>query len=162
MQKITPFLWFNDNAEEAMQFYMSVFPDASIEKVVRYGEAGPGPAGSVMTAVFKLFGQEYIALNGGPKFSFTEAVSFVINCETQEEVDHYWNQLSEGGIRSRCGWLKDRFGLSWQVVPTALSRLLSAGTAAQKGRVMQAMMKMEKLVIAALEEAAEVKPPAAA
>ena len=154
MQKITPFLWFNNNAEEALQLYTSVFPDASVEKVVHYGDDGPGPAGTVMTAVFRLFGQEFIALNGGPHFRFTEAVSFVINCETQEEVDHYWNQLSEGGQPSRCGWLKDRFGLSWQVVPTALSRLLSSSSAEQSAKVTQALMQMDKIVIVELENAA--------
>lgn len=120
MQKITPFLWFNDNAEEAARSYTTVFSDSNILDVVRYTDAGPGPDGTVMTVVFELQGQTFIALNGGPQFCFTEAVSFVINCETQEEVDRYWEKLSEGGKTDRCGWLKDRFGLSWQVVPTAL------------------------------------------
>jgi predicted 3-demethylubiquinone-9 3-methyltransferase (glyoxalase superfamily) len=150
MQPITPFLWFNENAEEAINFYVSVFPDSSVGQMMRYGPGGPGPEGSVMTATFRLRGQEFIALNGGPIYSFTEAVSFVISCEDQEEVDHYWNRLTEnGGTPGRCGWLKDRFGLSWQVVPTALPRLLGAGGKA----AMQAMMKMDKLDIAVLEEA---------
>jgi predicted 3-demethylubiquinone-9 3-methyltransferase (glyoxalase superfamily) len=153
MQKITPFLWFNQNAEEAIMFYKAVFPETEILKMVRYGKAGPGPEGSIMTAEFKLLGQHFVALNGGPQFRFTEAVSFVINCTDQEEIDRYWNGLSEGGTTSQCGWLKDKFGLSWQVVPTVLARLMSGGKPAQGQRVMQAMLQMEKLDIAALEEA---------
>lgn len=155
MQKITPFLWFNDNAEEAVNFYATVFPDSQVTNLVRYGKAGPGPDGSVLTASFRLQGQDFIALNGGPKFKFNESISFVINCRNQEEVDHYWEKLSEGGETSQCGWLKDRFGLSWQVVPVVLSKLLGSGNAAGAGRVMQAMMQMDKLVVAKLEEAFE-------
>lgn len=145
MQKITPFLWFNYNAEEAMSFYLSLFPNSKVLKTVRYTEAGPGPAGSVMTAVFELQGQQFIALNGGPVFHFTEAISFVIHCESQSEVDTLWEKLSEGGEKGRCGWLKDRFGLSWQVVPNALPALLSAPDAEGRKRVMEAMMKMDKI-----------------
>jgi predicted 3-demethylubiquinone-9 3-methyltransferase (glyoxalase superfamily) len=156
-QKITPFLWFNDNAEEAMNFYTSVFKNSTIGNVARYDEEGSRaagrPKGSVMTANFFLDGQEFIALNGGPHFKFTEAVSFVVNCETQEEVDEFWQKLSEGGEESRCGWLKDKFGLSWQIVPTALPRLLQSGNAAQSQKVMHAMLQMSKLDIAKLEEA---------
>lgn len=153
MQKITPFLWFNNNAEEAVQFYTAVFPDAKVLNMVRYTAGGPGPEGEVMTAVFQVQGQTFMALNGGPQFQFTEAVSFVVNCESQNEVDHYWEKLSEGGQKSRCGWLKDKFGLSWQVVPTALSKLLSGQDPERTKRVMEAMMKMDKLEIAVLEEA---------
>ncbi|MCW3074107.1 MAG: 3-demethylubiquinone-9 3-methyltransferase [Flaviaesturariibacter sp.] len=154
MSKITPFLWFNTNAEEAMNFYVSLFKSASIGNISRYGPGGPGPEGSVMVASFELEGQQFAVLNGGPMYQFTEAVSFVINCDTQEEVDHFWNALTaDGGQESRCGWLKDRFGLSWQVVPTALPKLLSNPDKAKAGRAMQAMMGMNKLDIKALEEA---------
>ena len=155
MQKITPFLWFNDNAEEAVKFYTSIFKNSKIGSMARYGEAGPGPAGSLMTASFELDGQEFVALNGGPIFKFTEAVSFVVNCESQDEVDYYWNNLLKGGTPSQCGWLKDKFGLSWQIVPTALSKLLSSKDPEKSRRVMQAMMKMVKLDINTLEEAAK-------
>lgn len=151
MQQITPFLWFNNEAEEAVQFYTSIFKNSKVGSMSRYTEAGPGPAGSVMVATFQLNGQDFIALNGGPQFKFTEAVSFVVNCETQDEVDWYWEKLSEGGKKDRCGWLKDKFGLSWQVVPTALGRLMQ--DKAKAGRVMQAMMQMDKLDIAVLEQA---------
>ena len=153
MQKITPFLWFDNNAEEAMNFYTSVFKDAVISSVTRYGKAGPGPEGSVMTAAFRLNGMDFVALNGGPVFKFTEAISFVINCETQEEVDCYWDKLSEGGKESECGWLKDKFGLSWQVVPFALPRLLQDKDRKKAQNVMKAMMKMKKIIIADLEQA---------
>jgi len=153
MQKIIPFLWFNNNAEEAVNFYASVFKDSRILNIARYGDAGPGPKGQVMTASFQLNGQEFIALNGGPHFKFTEAISFVVNCQTQEEVDEYWDKLSDGGEKSRCGWLKDKFGLSWQVVPTILSKLLGDKDAEKSKRVMSAMMEMEKLDIAKLEQA---------
>ncbi len=153
MQKITPFLWFNHQAEEAMNFYTSVFKNAKIGTVTRYGKGGPGPEGSVMTAVFQLDGQEFIALNGGPTFSFTEAISFVVNCHTQEEVDELWEKLSEGGQKSRCGWLKDKFGLSWQIVPEVLPRLMADKDAGKTSRVMQAMMQMDKIIIKDLEEA---------
>lgn len=153
MQKITPFLWFDNNAEEAMNFYVSIFKDAEILTVSRYGEGGPGPAGSVMTAEFRLFGQQFVALNGGPSFKFTEAISFVVNCESQEEVDNYWERLSEGGEKSRCGWLKDRFGLSWQVVPTILAELMSEPDPEKSKRVMQAMLKMDKIEVEPLKRA---------
>ncbi|WP_142604577.1 VOC family protein [Solitalea koreensis] len=153
MQKITPFLWFANNAEEAVNFYISIFKDAKIVSVSRYGDAGPGPKGSVMTATFQLFGQDYIALNGGPMFKFTEAISFVVNCETQTEVDVYWDKLSEGGEKSRCGWLKDKFGLSWQIVPVALSELMRHKDPEKSKRVMQAMLKMDKLDIEILKNA---------
>jgi predicted 3-demethylubiquinone-9 3-methyltransferase (glyoxalase superfamily) len=151
MQKITPCLWFDGNVEEAIQFYTSVFPEVEITNVVRYGKSGPGPEGSVLTAVFRLFGQEFMALNGGPAFRFNEAVSFVVHCQSQEEVDSYWEKLTDGGQPSQCGWLKDRFGLSWQIVPTALPRLMSSGNATQTSRVMEAIFKMSKIDIATLE-----------
>src|SRR5436190_4108304 len=143
MQKITPFLWFDSNAEEAMNFYISIFKDSKVLGVSRYGDAGPGPKGTVMVASFELNGQKFTALNGGPQFKFTEAVSFVINCRTQEEIDHFWNGLSDGGDpdAQMCGWLKDRFGVSWQVVPAELGALLSKNG----GAVMQALLQMKKL-----------------
>jgi predicted 3-demethylubiquinone-9 3-methyltransferase (glyoxalase superfamily) len=153
MQKITPFLWFNNNAEEAINFYTSVFEDAKIGNVVRNGKSGPGPEGALMTAEFQLQGQKFIALNGGPMFTFSEAVSFVVSCNNQEEVDYYWDKLTEGGEPSRCGWLKDQFGLWWQVVPSAMAKLMAGGNAAQTARVMQAMMQMTKIEIGKLEEA---------
>jgi predicted 3-demethylubiquinone-9 3-methyltransferase (glyoxalase superfamily) len=156
MQKITPFLWFNDQAEEAMNFYTSIFKNSNIGSVSRYGEAGPGQKGKVMTASFQLDGQEFIALNGGPQFKFTEAISFLINCETQQEVDYYWEKLlAFGGEESQCGWLKDKYGLSWQVVPTILSKLLTDKDAAKAQRVMHAMLQMKKIIIADLKEAYE-------
>jgi predicted 3-demethylubiquinone-9 3-methyltransferase (glyoxalase superfamily) len=156
-QKITPFLWFDNQAEEAMNFYTSVFKNSKINQVARYGEAGPGPAGSVMTASFELNGQEFIALNGGPHFKFTEAISFVIDCENQEEVDYYWNKLLEGGNESQCGWLKDKYGLSWQVVPTILSKLIGSADRQKANRAMQAMLKMKKIDIATLQNAYDGK-----
>ena len=153
MQKITPFLWFDNNAEEAVNFYASIFKNSKIGKVTRYGEAGPGPKGSVMIAEFQINGQDFIALNGGPYFKFTEAVSFFVNCETQEEVDELWDKLSAGGTESRCGWLKDKFGLSWQIIPSALSRLLSDPDPKKSKAVMQAMLKMQKIIIADLQKA---------
>jgi predicted 3-demethylubiquinone-9 3-methyltransferase (glyoxalase superfamily) len=153
MQKITPFLWFNDNAEEALKFYTSIFDNSKIGAVTRYGDAGPGPKGQLMTASFELNGQEFIALNGGPQFTFTEAVSFVIHCETQKEVDRYWQKLSDGGKTQMCGWLKDKFGLSWQVVPTVLPKLLNDKDPEKSKRVMNAMLKMDKLDIKTLMEA---------
>ena len=156
MQKITPFLWFNDNAEEAVNLYTSVFKNSKIGSIARYGDAGPGPKGQVMTASFQLFGQEFTALNGGPIFKFTEAVSFVVNCESQEEVDEYWKKLTaDGGQESQCGWLKDKFGLSWQIVPTILSKLLTDKDAKKAQRVMSAMLQMKKIIIADLEKAAK-------
>ena len=155
MQKITPFLWFNDQAEEAMNFYTAIFKNSKIGSVSRYGEGGPGPQGSVMTAIFELNGQEFMALNGGPLFTFTEAISFFVNCETQAEVDELWEKLTEGGEESQCGWLKDKYGLSWQIVPTALGELLSDPDAEKAGRVMNAMLQMKKIDIAGLRAAYE-------
>ena len=152
-QPITPFLWFDSQAEEAAKFYTSIFPNSKVVKVARYGPAGPGPAGSVMTVEFQLRGQSFVALNGGPQFKFTEAISFVVNCQTQEEVDAYWEKLSAGGAEVACGWLKDKFGLSWQIVPTALPKLLSDPDPARSGRVMKAMLAMKKLDIRALQRA---------
>ena len=157
MQKITPFLWFDNNAEEAMNFYTSVFKDSKQVKVSRYPEGAPAPAGSVMVAEFELEGQRFIALNGGPQFKFTEAVSFVVNCETQEEVDYYWSRLTaDGGAESMCGWLKDKFGLSWEITPTIMYKLYS-GDPASAQRVMQAMLQMKKLDIQKLQDAYEGK-----
>ncbi|MFZ5879004.1 MAG: VOC family protein [Chloroflexota bacterium] len=155
MQKITPFLWFDNQAEEAVNFYTSVFKNSKILSIARYGEAGPGPAGAVMTANFELNGQEFVALNGGPVFKFTEAISFVVNCETQAEVDHYWEKLSEGGEKSRCGWLKDKFGLSWQIVPTVLGELMGDSDPERAKRVALAMLEMDKLDIGLLRAAYE-------
>ena len=155
MQKITPFLWFDDNAEEAMNFYVSIFRNSRIVSVTRYGEAGPGAKGSVMTGKFQLDGQEFVALNGGPHFKFTEAVSFVVNCETQEEVDEFWEKLSEGGEKSQCGWLKDKYGLSWQIVPTILFEMLQDKDPEKSQRVMKAMLQMKKLDIPTLKQAYE-------
>ena len=153
MQKITPFLWFDGKAEEAINFYVSIFKNAKIVGVTRYGEAGPGPKGTVMTAKFELDGQEFVALNGGPQFTFTEAISFVVNCATQQEVDEFWEKLSEGGEKSRCGWLKDKYGLSWQVVPTVLVEMIQDKDAEKSKRVMQAMLQMDKLDINTLKQA---------
>ncbi len=158
MQGITPFLWFDTQAEEAATFYISIFRNSKIETVSRYGEAGPGSKGSVMVVKFRLNGQEFTALNGGPQFKFTPAISFLVNCDTQEEVDELWEKLSAGGRKDRCGWLQDKFGLSWQIVPTALGRLMS--DPAKSKRVMQAMLQMEKIDIRRLEEAGEQVPVA--
>jgi predicted 3-demethylubiquinone-9 3-methyltransferase (glyoxalase superfamily) len=155
MQKITPFLWFDNNAEEAMKFYVSIFKNSKIVSVARYGEAGPGPAGSVMTATFQLDGQEFMALNGGPHFKFTEAISLFVNCETQEEVDELWEKLSAGGQESRCGWLKDKFGLSWQIIPKALGVMLQDKDPEKSKRVMKAMLQMAKIDIQGLRQAYE-------
>lgn len=149
MQKITPFLWFNDNAEEALGFYTSVFKEAKTGTVVRIS-----PENKVLTATLEIFGQTFVLLNGGPQFTFTEAVSFVVNCETQDEVDEYWQKLiADGGKELQCGWLKDKFGLSWQIVPTALPRMLADKDAARAQRVMQAMLAMKKISLPALEDA---------
>lgn len=153
MQRITPFLWFNDQAEEAVNFYLSIFDDSRILTKTRYGEVGPGPEGSIMTIDFELQGQPFVALNGGPHFTFNEAVSFVVNCETAEEVDHYWEKLSEGGETSQCGWLKDQFGISWQVVPTLLPRLIGDANQDKAQMVMAAMLQMQKLDVVALQTA---------
>jgi len=152
---ITPFLWFDTEAEEAAKLYTTVFDDARITDVTHYGEAGPRPAGMVLTVAFEIDGQPFVALNGGPEYRFTEAISFQIPCRTQEEVDRYWSALSEGGEEGPCGWLKDRFGLSWQVVPTVLPELLSQPDREKANRVMAAMMQMKKLDIAALTAAAD-------
>jgi predicted 3-demethylubiquinone-9 3-methyltransferase (glyoxalase superfamily) len=155
MQMITPFLWFDNNAEEAAKFYVSIFKNSKIVSVARYGDAGPGPKGTVMTVAFQLEGQEFVALNGGPLFKFNEAISFVVNCETQAEIDEFWEKLSEGGEKSRCGWLKDRYGLSWQVVPTVLGEMLQNKDPKKSQGVMQAMLQMDKMDIAALKQAYE-------
>lgn len=153
MEKITPFLWFNGQAEEAVNFYVSVFKNSSIGRVKCYGDAGPGPKGSVMSVEFQLDGQNFIALNGGPQFTFTPAVSFFVNCETQEEVDELWEKLSAGGQRQHCGWLQDKYGLSWQIVPAVLGRLLEDKDSAKANRVMEAMLHMVKLDGRALQRA---------
>ena len=153
MLKITPFLWFDGKAEEAMNFYVSVIPDSKVLSVVRVGDGGPGPKGSVLTANFQLNGLEFVALNGGPQHKFTEAISFVINCETQEEVDRYWEKLAEGGRTDRCGWLKDKYGLSWQIVPVQMMQMLKDKDQQKVGRAMGAMLKMTKLDIAELKRA---------
>jgi predicted 3-demethylubiquinone-9 3-methyltransferase (glyoxalase superfamily) len=155
IQKITPFLWFDHQAEEAASFYTSIFPNSKVVKLTRYGEAGPGPAGSAMTVEFQLQGQSFVALNGGPHFKFTEAISFVVNCQTQDEVDAYWEKLSADGTPIECGWLKDKFGLSWQIVPTVLPQLLSDPDPEKSQRVMKAMLTMKKLDIRALKQAYE-------
>lgn len=155
MQKITTFLWFDDNAEEAMQFYVSIFTNSRIVSVSRYGDAGPGKKGSVMAATFELKGQQFMALNGGPQFPFTPAISLFVSCENQQEVDELWEKLSAGGQPERCGWLKDKFGLSWQIIPTALGRLLADADPDKARRVMQAMLRMDKIDIARLHQAYE-------
>ena len=155
MQAITPFLWFNGNAEEAMNFYISIFKNSKVVRVSRYGDAGPGSKGSVMSASFQLDGQDFYALNGGPQFTFTPAISFFVNCETQAEVDELWDKLSEGGKKERCGWLKDKFGLSWQVIPSALGKLLGNPDPSRSARVMKAMMQMDKIDIATLQQASD-------
>jgi predicted 3-demethylubiquinone-9 3-methyltransferase (glyoxalase superfamily) len=157
-QKITPFLWFDKQAGEAAQFYVSIFKNSKILHVSRYGDAGPGPKGSVMIVNFQLAGQEFTALNGGPQFRFSEAFSFVVNCENQKEVDEYWSKLTAGGGQeSQCGWLKDKFGFSWQIVPVQLGRLMSSSDSRQANRVMQVLLQMKKIDIATLEAAAEGK-----
>jgi predicted 3-demethylubiquinone-9 3-methyltransferase (glyoxalase superfamily) len=155
MQKITPFLWFDNQAEEAVHFYTSIFRNSKVVSVSRYGEAGPGPKGSVMTVNFQLDGQEFVALNGGPHFKFSEAISFVVNCETQKEVDEFWEKLSEGGEKVQCGWLKDKYGLSWQVVPTVLVEMLQDKDPEKSKRVMEAMLQMKKIDIKGLKQAYE-------
>ncbi len=157
MQKITPFLWFDDQAEEAMTFYTRIFKDSEIVSVTRYSEAGPGPEGSVMTATFRLNGQEFIALNGGPEFAFTPAISFFVHCETQQEVDTFWEKLSAGGKPGQCGWLTDKFGVSWQIIPKILGELLADPDPAKSQRVMEAMLQMSKIDVQALQRAARQK-----
>ena len=153
MQKITPFLWFDGKAEEAMNFYISIFKNSKIVSVSRYGEGGPGPKGTVMTGTFQLEGQQFMALNGGPHFTFSPAISFFVNCETQQEVDELWEKLSEGGEKQRCGWLKDKYGLSWQVIPSALGEMLQDKDAEKAKRVMKAMLQMDKIDMEGLKQA---------
>lgn len=153
MQKITPFLWFDDNAEEAMHFYLSIFKNSHAIRISRYMEGAPGPKGAVMTAEFSIDGQEFIALNGGPSFKITPAISFVVNCDTQEEVDDYWEKLSAGGAQIECGWLQDKFGVSWQIVPRILGEMLCDPDVIRAQRVMKAMLQMKKIDIALLQQA---------
>ncbi|HEX9509768.1 MAG TPA: VOC family protein [Puia sp.] len=157
MQKITTFLWFDNNAEEAMNFYTSLFKNSKIVNITRNGEGGPGPKGSVLTATFQLEGQQFMALNGGPLFRFTEAISLFVSCETQQEVDTLWEKLSEGGAKSQCGWLKDKYGLSWQIIPTALGKLMNDPDPEKAQRVMMAMLKMTKIDVAELQKAYDGK-----
>jgi predicted 3-demethylubiquinone-9 3-methyltransferase (glyoxalase superfamily) len=154
MQKITPHLWFDGNAEEALNFYLSVFEGSERGEIQRYGDSGPMPKGTVLTATLRIFGQKYVLLNGGPQYKFTPAISFFIDCETQAEVDRYWEKLTEGGKEQPCGWLVDKFGVSWQVVPSVLPRLLFGPDKNKAGRVMNAMLQMKKIDIGALEKAA--------
>jgi predicted 3-demethylubiquinone-9 3-methyltransferase (glyoxalase superfamily) len=153
MQKITPFLWFDGKAEETVNFYVSIFKNSKIVRLTRCGDAGPGPKGSAMSATFQLDGQEFFALNGGPQFTFTPAISFFVNCETQEEVDELWEKLSAGGQKERCGWLRDKYGLSWQIIPSILGKLLQDKDAGKASRVMTAMLQMDKIDINRLQEA---------
>jgi predicted 3-demethylubiquinone-9 3-methyltransferase (glyoxalase superfamily) len=153
IQGITPFLWFDDNAEEAVQFYTSIFKDSAIESISRYGEGGPGPHGQVMTATFRLHGQQFMALNGGPHFTFSPAISFFVSCETQAEIDELWDKLAEGGEHERCGWLTDKFGVTWQIVPSILNELLLDEDAERSQRTLQAMLQMDKLEIDGLRRA---------
>jgi predicted 3-demethylubiquinone-9 3-methyltransferase (glyoxalase superfamily) len=155
MQKIAPFLWFDNNAEEAIHFYTSIFKNSKIGNISRYGDAGPGPKGTVMVGTFQLDGQEFMALNGGPQFTFSPAISFLVNCETQQEVDELWDKLSEGGRKDQCGWLQDKFGVSWQIVPTILGKLMGDKDPEKSKRVMQAMLQMTKLDIEGLKKAYE-------
>ena len=163
MQKITPFLWFDDKAEEAVNFYVSIFKNSKIGSITRYGEQGAEvsgrPKGTVMTITFQLEGQAFTALNGGPHFKFTEAISFLVNCKTQEEVDELWEKLSEGGEKGQCGWLKDKYGLSWQIVPTVLGEMLQDKDARKSERVMNALLKMNKIEIKALQQASQFLHP---
>ncbi|HVB04338.1 MAG TPA: VOC family protein [Chitinophagaceae bacterium] len=152
-QKIKPCLWFNDQAEEAMNFYISVFPHSKVGDVSYYGDAGPGTKGSVMVVTFQLEGQDFMGLNGGPNFKFNEALSLVVECESQEEVDEFWEKLSEGGQKSQCGWLKDKYGLSWQIVPAALGKLMTGLDKEKTNKVMQALLKMTKIDLEALRKA---------
>jgi predicted 3-demethylubiquinone-9 3-methyltransferase (glyoxalase superfamily) len=153
MQKIVPFLWFDGNAEEAMNFYVSAFKNSKVGRVTRYGDAGPGPKGTVMSATFQLEGQDFYALNGGPQYRFTPAISLFVNCETQQEVDELWDRLTAGGSTERCGWLRDKFGVSWQIIPKALGELLGDKDPEKAKRVMLAMLQMDKIDIAGLKQA---------
>jgi predicted 3-demethylubiquinone-9 3-methyltransferase (glyoxalase superfamily) len=157
MQKITPCLWFDDQAEEAMNFYVSIFKNSKVGTITRFGEGGPGPKGTVMSVTFQLDGQDFLALNGGPLFKFTEAISFFVNCETQHEVDELWEKLSAGGEESRCGWLKDKYGMSWQIIPSTLIKMLGDSDAEKAKRVMQAMLQMVKIDISRLQQAYDGK-----
>jgi predicted 3-demethylubiquinone-9 3-methyltransferase (glyoxalase superfamily) len=153
MQKIVPFLWFDRNAEEAMNFYVSVFKNSKVLSVTRYGEAGPGPKGTVMSCTFQLEGQDFYALNGGPQFKFTPAISLFVNCETQQEIDALWKKLSAGGREDQCGWLQDKYGLSWQIIPTALGKMLGDKDAKKATAAMKAMLQMKKLDLKDLQQA---------
>ena len=153
MQKITPFLWFDGNAEEAMNFYVSIFKNSKVLSVSRYGDAGPGPKGAVMSATFQLEGQTFYALNGGPQFAFTPAISFFVDCETQQEVDALWAKLSAGGQEEQCGWLRDKYGLSWQIIPSVLGKMLRDKDPAKAKCVMEAMLQMVKIDITRLQQA---------
>jgi predicted 3-demethylubiquinone-9 3-methyltransferase (glyoxalase superfamily) len=153
MQKITPFLWFNNQAEEATNFYLSVFKNSKIVSITRYGDAGPGPKGTIMTTKFLIGAQEFVALNGGPQFTFSQAISFVVNCRTQKEVDEFWEKLSEGGEKQQCGWLKDKYGVSWQIVPVVMVEMLNDPDPAKSQRVMKAMLQMNKIDIKILKQA---------
>jgi predicted 3-demethylubiquinone-9 3-methyltransferase (glyoxalase superfamily) len=155
MPRITPNLWFDTESQEAAEFYVSVFPNSEIRSITHYGEAGPRPAGTVLTVDFVLDGQEYTAINGGPEFTFNEAISLLINCADQDEVDHYWTKLSEGGEEGQCGWLKDRYGVSWQVVPAVLGELLSDPDEGRAQRAIKAMLGMKKIDVAAIRAAAD-------
>jgi predicted 3-demethylubiquinone-9 3-methyltransferase (glyoxalase superfamily) len=153
MQKISPFLWFDNQAEEAAKFYASIFRNSRIGRIARYGDAGPGPKGSVMTVEFQLDGQDFVALNGGPEFKFTEAISLSVLCRTQDEIDEFWKKLTQGGEEVQCGWLKDKYGLSWQIVPEVLPKMMSDPDPQKTNRVMEAVLKMKKFDIATLENA---------
>src|ERR1035437_2903095 len=153
MQKITPFLRFDNNAEEAMNFYVSIFKNSKITSLTRFGDAGPGPKGTVMTGIFQIEGQDFYALNGGPQFKFTPATSLFVNCETQQEIDELWEKLSEGGKKDQCGWLTDKFGLTWQIVPSVLGKLLHSSDPVRSNRVMKVMLQMNKLDIQQLQQA---------
>jgi predicted 3-demethylubiquinone-9 3-methyltransferase (glyoxalase superfamily) len=160
MQKITSFLWYDGQAEEAANFYVSIFKNSKMGNISRYGDAGPGPKGSIMSVTFQIEGQEFFALNGGPQFKFTPAISFFVNCETQQEVDDLWEKLSAGGRTDRCGWLQDKFGVSWQIIPTVLGQLLGDKDPERAKRAMQAMLQMTKIDIQKLQQAAEAKSSA--
>ena len=160
MQKITPCLWFDGKAEEAMNFYTSIFKNSKTGRISRYGDEGPGPKGTVMVATFEIEGQAFMALNGGPQFTFSPAISFLVNCETQEEVDRLWEKLSEGGEKLQCGWLKDKYGVSWQIVPTVLGEMMQGKDPEKSRRVMKAMLQMAKLDIKRLKQAYEDRPSA--
>ncbi|MDP9278496.1 MAG: VOC family protein [Gemmatimonadota bacterium] len=155
MQKITPFLWFDGNAEEAMNLYVSVFKNSKVVSVTRYGEAGPGPKGTVMSATFELEGQQFYALNGGPQYKFTPAISLFVSCETQQEVDRLWDKLSAGGHKDKCGWLQDKYGLSWQIIPSVLGKMLADKNPRKSQSVMKTMLQMDKIDIAKLKQAYE-------